>query len=470
MGSLKEYYNCPSMNMILELTNACNLRCKYCFEDCQTVQRTSLIMKKEVLEKAIEFLVENHHNCHLTFFGGEPTLCKDLIIFGIEYGNSLARKKRKYIAYSIVTNGTLLDDSFINILNENNVNIIYSFDGNEFSQNNYRPFASGQGSYNIVYNNLVKLINSRKDERYGHLVVRYTVTSETIGLMNSIYKELSKTGCKEISFSLVSAEREKEYAIKEDDLNNLRDTYEKMINSYYNELLDGNSFNKFFESIVERIESNYISKTFCDCGRRYMAIDAEGDVYPCEGFIGIKELNMGNIINKEQENHWSQPQNVDENIKCKECWARYLCGRSCYHEAWMRTASVNGRDELVCETYKIAFEYALTLYLKLKEKNINLKDIIGEKLLPTKSIPTINWTNVKQIRQDKIYTSNGLENNFISLNETAQRVFELCDGINNILNISQIMTREYACEYDIYSDISNIINCFLDNEIMYLTI
>ena len=44
----------------------------------------------------------------------------------------------------------------------------------------------------------------------------------------------------------------------------------------------------------------------------------------------------------------------------------------------MRTGQINGRDKLVCETYKIAFEYALKLYIKLKKDNMNIKAIIKE--------------------------------------------------------------------------------------------
>lgn len=92
MKAIESVYNCKSMNMIVELINTCNLKCTYCFEKCQD-ERIAKIMPVEVLEKAIDFLVSKRENCHLTFFGGEPTLCRELIAKGIEYGNKLAREK-----------------------------------------------------------------------------------------------------------------------------------------------------------------------------------------------------------------------------------------------------------------------------------------------------------------------------------------------------------------------------------------
>lgn len=79
MRSIKEYYNCNSMNMIVELTNACNMRYRYCFEMTQDKNRIIKNMDISILHKSIDFLINNCKNCHLTFFGGEPLLCKGLI-------------------------------------------------------------------------------------------------------------------------------------------------------------------------------------------------------------------------------------------------------------------------------------------------------------------------------------------------------------------------------------------------------
>lgn len=470
MNKLEEQYRCSSLNMIVELTNACNLRCKYCFENHQTEKRISSVMNKDVLKKSIDFLLKDRTNAHLTFFGGEPLLCKELIEFGIKYGNEMARKMRTYISYSIVTNGTELDDDIIFLLNTNDVNIVYSFDGNEFSQNKYRPFFSGDKSYDVVLKNLKKLLKSRKDERYGHLIVRPTITSDTIELLVDIYNELIKIGCKEISFSLVSAENFKDYAIKSTDLDKLREAYKKMLNIYYYELLGNYSYNKFFESILERIESNSINKEFCDCGKRYIAIDVNGNVYPCEGFIGVKEFMMGDVISGMFNDNWVKPKCVDENVECKKCWARYLCGGSCYHEAWMRTGMVDGRDKLVCETYRIAFEFALKLHIKMKNENLHIKKIINESFLPERTVPVIKDISVKKIDENTIYAIDLNENRFITMNETAQRVFQLCDGTNTIQDICNVIMNEFECEFDIYSDISQTINSFLNEGIIRLTV
>lgn len=467
---LEKYYNCAELNMILELTKACNLKCKYCFENCQTEQRDDRKMSKGTMRKSIDFLLKHRRNCHLTFFGGEPTLCKDLLKYGIEYGNSIAKEKKQYISYTIVTNGTILDDDLIDILDRNNVNIIFSFDGDKVGQDNYRPFLNGEGSYDIAYNNLLKLLSVRKDERYGHLIVRPTITTGTISALNGIYNKLRKIGCREISFSLVSAERKAEYAIKESDMEKVISAYSENANIYYDELKNGVSYNKFFEGILRKIDEDIIRKEFCDCGKRYIAIGVDGEIYPCEGFLGIKDFKIGNIHEAEMENQWISPQSVEENSVCSHCWAKYLCGGSCYHEAWMRTGEINKRDQLVCKTYKAAFESALDIYAKLIEDGIKVSSIVGESLLPERALVHINEGNMKRITEGKIYTGNGVSHRVITLNQVADRILELCNGKNRVADIAKIIQEEYDSSYDVYRDISDTISMFLAEEIVYLSV
>ena len=429
MRTLEEIYNCNTLNMIVELTNTCNLRCTYCFENCQD-ERNKKTMSVEILRKSIEFLVHKRKNCHLTFFGGEPTLCKELIAKGIEYGNNLAKKNGSYISYTIVTNRTLIDDEFLKLLNLYNVNIVFSFDGDEGSQNKYRPYAGGKNTYFDVIENLKKILKTRPDERFGHLIIRPTITSEMIGKINEIYNNLRSIGCREISFSLVSADKKSEYAIKKSDIPKLEKEYIKMIDNYYSELEHGLSYNKFFEGLLRKIDEVNSDTEFCDCGKRYIAISAEGDVYPCEGFLGIEKFKMGSIADDTLLEEWKNPENVNVNQQCNKCWAKYLCGGSCYHEAWMRTGSVNKRDELVCETYKIAVLSALKLHIRLKANGIDVSSIIKRSLLPEASKPNLNDYIVKIIQDDYIYVGDGINHRIIRLNEIAKKIYNLCNGEN----------------------------------------
>ena len=76
--------------MALQVTQNCNLRCKYCVYsgNYENREHSSLRMSRETAYKAIDYLVEhsaNSENLHLGFYGGEPLLEFELIKDCVEY-------------------------------------------------------------------------------------------------------------------------------------------------------------------------------------------------------------------------------------------------------------------------------------------------------------------------------------------------------------------------------------------------
>lgn len=102
----------------LNVTNACNLACRYCF-----VEQHPGYMSIEVAKDAVHFLIGNAKKQNvtpsITFFGGEPMLCWDRVI------KPLIQHIREELAIpfslSMTTNGTLLTEDIIEHLHKNDV-------------------------------------------------------------------------------------------------------------------------------------------------------------------------------------------------------------------------------------------------------------------------------------------------------------------------------------------------------------
>ena len=96
--------------LVLEVTEACNFRCKYCIynedydgnRDFGTAQ-----MSQEVAQRAIDYLAE-HSSSHfaVTFYGGEPLVNFPLVRWATEY--TLAHYKDKNPTFNLTTNLTLV--------------------------------------------------------------------------------------------------------------------------------------------------------------------------------------------------------------------------------------------------------------------------------------------------------------------------------------------------------------------------
>ena len=114
MLSLREYKEEYHLftNICLNVTNACNLQCRYCF-----VEQKPQYMTLQIAKDAVDFLYNNvkrkreiykNNNIkgNINFFGGEPMLLfKEIIVPLVEY---VENTYPEVFTFGITTNGTLL--------------------------------------------------------------------------------------------------------------------------------------------------------------------------------------------------------------------------------------------------------------------------------------------------------------------------------------------------------------------------
>ena len=159
--------------LILEVTQQCNLRCKYCCYGSYYPDRrshSSTRMTWEIAHKALDEFFEKLLNpSGVGFYGGEPLLELDLIKRVIQVVEERGRSIGKELHLTMTTNGTLLDDDAIHFLVEHNVNVTISLDGPRESHDRYRVFrdSSGRrrGSFDCVMKNIRRFIELYPD--YG---------------------------------------------------------------------------------------------------------------------------------------------------------------------------------------------------------------------------------------------------------------------------------------------------------------
>lgn len=162
--------------LILETTQRCNLRCKYCFysEVYPTVRDAGLKdMSEDIAMKAIDFYLSllregraynPYRDPTIGFYGGEPLLNFKLIKKCIQYvaencGDDFDPH------FTITTNSTLLSEEIVSFLSEYNCGIIVSLDGPKEEHDSKRVFPSGEGSFDTIMGNL-KPLSDQNPEVY----------------------------------------------------------------------------------------------------------------------------------------------------------------------------------------------------------------------------------------------------------------------------------------------------------------
>ena len=165
----------------LLLTNACNLRCRYCY--AAAGEAAPAYMRPETARRAIDFVAANAvaagtPSFEVNYHGaGEPTAHWTLLEESHRYARGVAQACGLRLRASLTTNGALTNTKRAWIVSHLD-SATLSFDGLPEVQDANRPFPSGRGSSDIV------LATLRAFDRAGfRYSIRMTVTADAAACM-----------------------------------------------------------------------------------------------------------------------------------------------------------------------------------------------------------------------------------------------------------------------------------------------
>lgn len=145
---IKGHVNTATALHIFVVTTSCNMSCVYCQAN-NGVESSHLVMDKEMAERAVDIALQSPEpSLGFEFQGGEPLLNFDIIEHIVEYAEE--HKGYHDIAYTVVTNLTLLTEKMLEFFIKYNFGISTSVDGDELVHNNNRVFANGTGTFSTV--------------------------------------------------------------------------------------------------------------------------------------------------------------------------------------------------------------------------------------------------------------------------------------------------------------------------------
>jgi uncharacterized protein len=115
----------------------------------------------------------------------------------------------------------------------------------------------------------------------------------------------------------------------------------------------------------------------CPWGEQ-IAVDCKGDIYPCNYVIDNKKIRQGNIkdssfLDADTEYLW-----IDDRPACKDCRARYVCGGTCYYNAYIRNGAENSCEEVECIINKLCVVFCIKLYIKMQNEKIPGNQFFGD--------------------------------------------------------------------------------------------
>lgn len=150
------YFGANYLNLIILPTEACNFRCTYCYETFEHKKMSHRIVTgiKSLIDRRSGELDE----MEIGWFGGEPMLAFDIVTDICQHAIGRAKSDGFDFSSSMTTNGYFLDrKTFLRCL-ENRISLYQiSLDGGPDEHNASRKLASGAGTFDRIWANLLAM-------------------------------------------------------------------------------------------------------------------------------------------------------------------------------------------------------------------------------------------------------------------------------------------------------------------------
>lgn len=322
----------------INLTNDCNLRCIYCYEDNKNKDSMTFNTAKKIIDGEIKFVnnSEYYKELNIELFGGEPFIEFEMIKKIVSYVKQ--KNNRKKINILITTNGTLIHGEIQDWLEKNKdfINCCLSLDGTSEMHNLNRS-----SSFEMIDIDFFR-------KTFPNKKVKMTVSTKTLPLLSKgvIY-------CHDLGFK-VSCNLAYGIDWTSSDNKELLKRELSLLSDYYLNHPDIEPCDMLGEPIRTRKEHTMFCRKWCGVGTHTCSYDTYGNSYACQFFmplsIGNEKAKQANSIIFED---YFPLEYID--VKCRNCVYEPSCPTCCASN-YKLNGNPYHRDLSMCELYKIIID------------------------------------------------------------------------------------------------------------------
>lgn len=356
----------PITNICLNVTEACNMDCVYCFTEQHPFRMTY-----QVAKNAADWILHNmkisNQNGSICFFGGEPLLEWETII--VPLTKYLREEKESKIELSITSNCSLLDKEKLEFMKKYHIELLVSMDGCEETQNYNRPLKNGEKSFDVLNEKLPLIISYYPETTFRSTLIPATCHNfcknldyaKKVGFKNSFviinqFEEWPEEKRKIVEKQLRQYSNYLIYCCR----NNIDFIRQRTLEQAINKIVGIN-----FQAIknpFERIKSLDERKA-CGIGNGYGSINYKGDIYSCQEIPSKanekEEFYLGNIYSgidaKKQLTLFDKVQknkdiyNSENPDLCKKCPIEAMCNiNSCIVNNYINNKNFSAQSDNLC--------------------------------------------------------------------------------------------------------------------------
>jgi len=368
------------VGLTLELSQVCNLACRYCHVGRE---RTPAVMSDATMRDAVDFVFRTipAKRYKVAFVpNGEPLLnlkrTREVQLYAAERARELGLKVE---FPSGVSNAVNLTPEVLRRWKAcfPTERFTLSLDGPEHVHDAMRVDSRGRGSYADV----VRALNLVKSD--GCLGVVGAVLTPQYPKVLDIFQHLRGLGAEWISIKPVRLPPSHPLAFNERNIEELCDEYTRFANWLLEQgdkelmrLLGSLSRVDYFRRFVQRLAAQQGIPRRCPASSRHaLMVDHRGDIYTCASMTGNKSARIGSIytgIDPELIKFFEHGLTVTSIAGCRSCWARFICGGGCYHQAFLTNGRFDEPDPAECHLNRHIIQLAGWFLADLAHRGPNL--------------------------------------------------------------------------------------------------
>lgn len=345
-------------SLTINVTQICNLKCTYCAaggDGTYGAAQTKINVEKTLpqLKFFIERLPEGSR-FKITFLGGEPLLYPEGIQAIGNYVRLMTAGRNIQPIFSIVTNGTLINEKTLSVLRDIKANVTVSLDGPAEINDKARPTKDGKSSTSLIVEGLRLLSQNRSD--LGFLTVHGVFNSENLDVV-SAYNFYRTLNVDKYEFT---------YSVAENDDASNKIFIEQMNSIAATAYANGGEAElrkiAIFDQYFMALDNQQQTENYCGAGKSFLMVDAKNNLYTCPWEVGNKgeQVGQGAELNEERLAEYQAP--LIEKNNCQSCWARFLCGGGCMFIHKQSTGSKHRKDGQFCFRTRSLIATALLYY------------------------------------------------------------------------------------------------------------
>lgn len=354
------------------VTSQCNYKCEYCFIETRFNNPQNTFMSKEIASKGIQLIKRNTNKIKIIFYGGEPLLNYEVIKYIVDE----SVKNNLETNYSIITNGSIINEDIIKFLKDYHISLSISMDGLKETNDKARKYKNNKGTFDKIKETLKILKN--ENVPFG---ISCTLSPYNMNKPEEILDILDEFDIKGFGYNILS--ENKNIKINEND--NIKMVKNLILAEdiiYGKKIIEDRIINRKLRPFVEK--KNWLR----DCaGYGYqIVITPNGKVGTCHGlwpdllneqtknYFDIDVNYQGKIIDHPTWKEWSYriPFNIPQ---CWSCFGIGLCGGGCAKNSLLRKGSIWEIDDDICILTKESVPWVIWKYYDEKVKSKAIEKI-----------------------------------------------------------------------------------------------